>query len=184
MYFLLQGKGQPADGIADPEEVSIASAEASITQYVGLLTVTVAAGFFFASKAFKDGEVHWLPLLGTLVAGYLTYEGAFYLSLQNYVNTVQRPKSRVRRDTTAAWACRFLGAPASLPVSKAMPLALLHCHRRCCCCCCAGKGEGVLHTVFEISENVRAHVSCWARGPINGSKAGSKDSVQGQAGTQ
>lgn len=106
-YFLLQGEAPPGDGIGPPEEVSIASAEASIIQYVGLLAVTVAAGFFFASKAFKDGEVHWLPLLGTLVAGYLTYKGAFYLSLQNYVNTVQRPQSRVRSDTAAACACRF-----------------------------------------------------------------------------
>jgi hypothetical protein len=83
------------DGIGPPEKVEIASAEASILQYIGLLTVTVAAGVLFARKAFQDGEVHWLPLLGVLVAGYFTYEGVYYLRLQNYVNTVQRPDSRV-----------------------------------------------------------------------------------------
>lgn len=91
---LLKGAAPPADGIGPPEEVSIASAEATVAQYIGLLTVTAAATFLFASKAFTDGEVHWLPLLATLVAGYMTYKGGYYLSLQNYVNTVQRPHSR------------------------------------------------------------------------------------------
>jgi hypothetical protein len=93
---LLQPRPPQPDGIGPPEKVEIASAEASTVQYIGLLAATVALGVLFASKAFKDGEVHWLPLLGTLVAGYFTYEGVYYLRLQNYVNTVQRPDSRVR----------------------------------------------------------------------------------------
>lgn len=92
---ILQELTQP-DGIGPPEEVNIASAEASALQYLGLLAVTIAAGFFFFQKAFDDGEVHWLPLLGTLVTAYLTYKGVYYLRLQNYVDTVQRPQSRVR----------------------------------------------------------------------------------------
>lgn len=66
-----------------------------MVQYIGLLTVVIAAGLFFAKKAFEDGEVHWLPLIGAIVAGYFTYEGVYYLRLQNYVNTEQRPRSRV-----------------------------------------------------------------------------------------
>lgn len=93
---ILQESGPQPDGIGPPEEVNIASAEASALQYLGLLAVTIAAGFFFFQKAFDDGEVHWLPLLGTLVTAYLTYEGVYYLRLQNYVDTVQRPQSRVR----------------------------------------------------------------------------------------
>jgi len=90
----LQEFAPQPDGIGPPEEVNIASAEASALQYLGLLAVTIAAGFFFFQKAFDDGEVHWLPLLGTLVTAYLTYEGVYYLRLQNYVDTVQRPQSR------------------------------------------------------------------------------------------
>lgn len=88
----------PADGIGPPEKVSIASAEASTAQYVGLLAVTIAAFLALGKKTlegFGEGEIYWLPLLGTLLTGYFTYEGAYYLKLQNYVNTVQRPQSRV-----------------------------------------------------------------------------------------
>jgi hypothetical protein len=92
---VLQARAPKPDGIGPPEKVEIASAEASTVQYIGLLAATVALGLLFAGKAFEDGEVHWLPLLGTVVAGYLTYEGVYYLKLQNYVNTVQRPDSRV-----------------------------------------------------------------------------------------
>lgn len=73
-----------------------------MVQYIGLLTVTVAATLYFASKVFSDGDVHWLPLIGTLVTGYMTYEGAYYLRLQNYVNTVQRPDSRVSGSVMAS----------------------------------------------------------------------------------
>lgn len=105
----LQELAPRPDGIGPPEPVNIASAEASAAQYVGLLVVTVAAGVFFFRKAFEDGDVHWLPLLGGLVAAYFTYEGVYYLRLQNYVDTVQRPQSRVSewewspRPTQQAW---------------------------------------------------------------------------------
>jgi hypothetical protein len=92
---MLQVRAPKPDGIGSPEKVEVASAEASTVQYIGLLAATVALGLLFASKAFRDGEVHWPPLLGTLVAGYFTYEGVYYLRLQNYVNTVQRTGSRV-----------------------------------------------------------------------------------------
>jgi hypothetical protein len=86
------------DGIGPHEEVSIASAEASLVQYIGLLTVAVAAFLLLASKtweSFQDGDVRWGFLLGTVLAGYFTYQGAYYLMLQNYVDTIQRPQSRV-----------------------------------------------------------------------------------------
>lgn len=96
---ILQARPPPADGLGPPEEVSIASAEASIAQYVGLLIATVLAFVALASKTlegFSEGYTPWLPLIGTLLTGYFTYEGWYYLQLQNYVNNVQRPQSRVR----------------------------------------------------------------------------------------
>jgi len=96
---MFQARPPPADGLGPPEEVSIASAEASIAQYVGLLTATVLAFVALASRTlegFSEGHTPWLPLIGTLVTGYFTYEGWYYLQLQNYVNNVQRPQSRVR----------------------------------------------------------------------------------------
>lgn len=95
------------DGIGPPEEVSIASAEASLVQYIGLLTVAVAAFILLASRTWEglqDGDVHWALLLGTLLAGYFTYQGAYYLMLQNYVDTIQRPQSRVSHG-----CCNFQG---------------------------------------------------------------------------
>lgn len=95
----LQARPPPADGLGPPEEVSIASAEASIAQYVGLLTATVLAFVALASRTlegFSEGHTPWLPLIGTLVTGYFTYEGWYYLQLQNYVNNVQRPQSRAK----------------------------------------------------------------------------------------
>jgi hypothetical protein len=96
---VLQGAAAPRpDGSGPPEEVDIASAEASLVQYIGLLTVAVAAFVLLASQTwegFKEGDVHWSALLGTLLSGYFTYKGAYYLMLQNYVDTIQRPQSRV-----------------------------------------------------------------------------------------
>ena len=104
MCLLLQpplvGAAPPVDGLGPPEKVEIASAEASIVQYIGLLTVTIVAFAALAKKTlegFGEGEVYWLPLLGALVTGYFTYEGWYYLQLQSYVNKVQRPQSRVSR---------------------------------------------------------------------------------------
>jgi hypothetical protein len=91
----LQAVAQQPDGIGSPEKVDIASAEASTLQYIGLLTVAVAAGLLFAYWAIADGAVHCLPAMGTVIAGCCTYTGASYLGLQRYVDTVQRPESRV-----------------------------------------------------------------------------------------
>lgn len=70
----------PADGLGPTETVKIASAEASTAQYIGLLVVAVAALFNFGAKTLEkwqeQGSVPWLYLIGTLLAGYFTYEGA------------------------------------------------------------------------------------------------------------
>jgi hypothetical protein len=122
-----QARAPKPDGIGPPEKVEFASAEASTVQYIGLLTVAIVAAVLLAKKAFADGEVHWLPLLGTLVAGYCTYEGVYYLRLQNYVNTVQRPDSRV----SLAGCCGSQGQ------RQVVTAAAMHCSG------CTGFGEGV-----------------------------------------
>lgn len=94
----LQAWTRAEDGIGEPEEVRFASAEATIAQYTGLLLVVGIAFLGLANSTLQGwldgGNVNWLSLLGAVVTGYFTYEGAYNLMLLNYVMNTQRPESR------------------------------------------------------------------------------------------
>jgi hypothetical protein len=107
-------------------------------QYIGLLAVVAACGVLSASKVFNEGEVHWWPLLCTLVKGYLFYKGVYYLRLQNYVDTVQRPHSRVRwaACTDKALMGSIAGRIPSITATAAEcgKAYIAGCHHVCCQC--------------------------------------------------
>lgn len=98
--ILLQAWKQQANGIGEEEEVEMASAEVSTAAYASLLTVVVALFLYLGYRVWtgfqdSDPNIPWLSLVGFALTGFAVYEGASNLAIYNYVNTVQRPQSRV-----------------------------------------------------------------------------------------
>ena len=96
----MQAWKETPDGIGPPEPVNfVGSYEEYVSLYVKLLVGVVGVGAAISLpgvfSSFQDGEIHWLSWIGLALTIYLGYKGVTNLQLLNYVETVQRPQSRV-----------------------------------------------------------------------------------------